>query len=249
MMSERPHPVGGSRNDYEIQLPFRLGFGKKEGTWWPPVEVDYRMRIPELHWFYQPQSAEFLLARRLLKYPDLFERDDLYGPISMARVVEAFGLDLPSKIPAHHRENSLENPQHNRDEERGLIIARGLRTAGGIAIKGWQDNAYYQKEVEAQTSYVHRDRISQGYNMNGPTVIPTHADFFTDVIYRDPVMMPVAGEERVVYSETVMNTVYEDPDGNRRRQGWYVVVSPDKGEATINALSDEGEGRSIRLAS
>lgn len=249
MIPENPQSAGRSRHEYEAQLPFRLGFGKKDGHWWPPVEVDYRMRIPEMHWFYEPQPAEFLFARRLLNYPDLFERDDLYGPPSLARVIEAFGLDLPARVPPRHREDSLENPQHTRDEERGIIIARGFRTAGSAAVAGWKETKYHQREVEAQTSFVLEGNIAQGYNMNGPTVIPARADFMTDVIYRDPAVMAVNGEEAVLYTETVMNTFYENPAGKRVRQGWYVILAPQTGIATVTRLSDEGETSSIQIAS
>ncbi len=249
MIPENPQSTGRSRHVYEAQLPFRPGFAKKDGLIWPPVEVDYRMRIPEMHWFYEPQPAEFLLARRLLNYPDLFERDDLYGPPSVARVVEAFGLDLPARVPAHHREDSLENPQHTRDEERGIIIARGFRTAGAASVAGWKETKRYLREVEAQTSFVRQDNIVQGYNMNGPTVIPARADFMTDAIYRDPAVMPVNGEETVLYTETVINTYYDDPAGQRVRQGWYVILNPQTGIATVTRLSDEGETGSIQIAS
>jgi hypothetical protein len=43
-------------------------------------------------------------------YPNLFERDESVRSAVIARVVEAFGLDLPARVPAHHREDSLEKP-------------------------------------------------------------------------------------------------------------------------------------------
>jgi hypothetical protein len=47
--------------------------------------------------------------------------------------------------------------------------------------------------------------------------------------------MPVNGEETVLYTETVINTYYDDPAGQRVRHGWNVILNPQTGIATVTA--------------
>lgn len=219
----------------------------KEGLWWPDVHVDEYMRIPKSHWYYRPQPAEFLLGRRLLKYADLFDHPDLYGPASMLRVIEAFGLDLPSYVKARQDIDNIENPSHDVDALLQARMARGMRIKGTAAVPSWQGFKYVPGEVEVQTSYIRHPNIRPGFNTNGPTIIPDRADFSVDAIYRDPVMIEVEGDENIVYTEMTLNTHYLE-EGERYRQGWYVVVLPQTGGAVVTSLSGNAQASQYRVS-